>query len=110
MDGDKTSSDLEGVKPEDETPTETEDAPDAGSEDETLIPVITSPQEESSGSGEEAEGPTAVPAQTYVVQQGDTLSSIARQFNTTVEAITAANDIPDPNNIQPGTTLTIPQS
>lgn len=52
---------------------------------------------------------TAVPAQIYVVQAGDTLNSIAGQFNTTVEAIVAVNDIQDPNNVLVGTTLNIPQ-
>lgn len=57
-----------------------------------------------------AEEPTAVPAQIYVVQAGDTLNSIARRFNTTVDAIIAVNEIQDPDNLLVGTTLDIPQS
>jgi len=46
---------------------------------------------------------------TYVVQRGDTLSSIARRFGTTVNAILAANpQITNPNLIFPGQVLVIP--
>lgn len=47
--------------------------------------------------------------QSYVVQSGDTLSSIAVQLDTTVDAILACNpDIEDPNLIFPGQVLAIP--
>lgn len=46
----------------------------------------------------------------YVVQTGDTLFSIARRFNTTVEALATLNNISNPNQIQAGTTLTVPGS
>ena len=46
--------------------------------------------------------------QEYVVQPGDSLGAIATQFGVTVEAIVAANDITNPDLIQPGDTLTIP--
>jgi LysM repeat protein len=42
------------------------------------------------------------------VQAGDTLSGLAERFNTTVEALTAANGITDPDALQPGQTLIIP--
>lgn len=45
---------------------------------------------------------------TYVVQPGDTLSKIARQFNTTVQAIAQANNIANPNLIFVGQVLVIP--
>jgi len=45
---------------------------------------------------------------TYVIQPGDTLSTIAAQFNTTVAAIAAANNIVNPNWIFAGDTLIIP--
>ena len=54
--------------------------------------------------------PVMVSAQetTYVVRWGDTLSRIARQFGTTVQAIAALNGIVNPNLIYAGTTLRIP--
>ncbi|MGH2356725.1 MAG: LysM peptidoglycan-binding domain-containing protein [Candidatus Limnocylindria bacterium] len=52
--------------------------------------------------------PTPTPARTYVVQQGDTLSSIAAQFGTTVQAMQQANGISDPNVIVVGQVLVIP--
>ncbi|WP_073165239.1 BsuPI-related putative proteinase inhibitor [Desulfofundulus australicus] len=44
---------------------------------------------------------------TYVVQPGDTLASIARRFNTTVERLVALNNISDPDRIDVGMVLTI---
>jgi LysM repeat protein len=49
-----------------------------------------------------------VSAATYVVQPGDTLWRISRQFGTTVEAIVQANRIPNPNLIYVGQVLEIP--
>jgi LysM repeat protein len=46
--------------------------------------------------------------QTYVVQAGDTLSSIAVQFGTTAYAIAYANNLPNVNVIYVGQTLIIP--
>ena len=45
---------------------------------------------------------------TYIVQSGDTLSSIARQFGVTVTAVVQANHIVNPNLIYVGNSLTIP--
>jgi len=45
----------------------------------------------------------------YVIQKGDTLTSIARKFNTTVQAILAVNpQITNPNIIFVGRTIQIP--
>ncbi len=44
----------------------------------------------------------------YTVKRGDTLSSIARTYGTTVSAIVRANNIQNPQLIYPGTVLTIP--
>jgi LysM repeat protein len=46
--------------------------------------------------------------QTYVVQPGDTLSSIAARFGTTEWAIANANNLPNLNMIYVGQTLRIP--
>ena len=51
---------------------------------------------------------TPEPARTYVVRQGDTLASIAAQFDTTVAALSAANGIDDADEIVIGQTLEIP--
>lgn len=45
---------------------------------------------------------------TYVVQAGDNLYRISLRFNTTVGAIVAANNIPNPNLIYVGQVLVIP--
>ena len=52
--------------------------------------------------------PTLTPAGLYVVQDGDTLSSLAEQFNITVEEILVANNLTDPNALQVGQALIIP--
>jgi spore coat assembly protein SafA len=44
----------------------------------------------------------------YVVQPGDTIFSIARKFNTSVEAIITRNSITNPSLIYPGQRLIIP--
>ncbi len=45
---------------------------------------------------------------TYVIQEGDTLTSIAGTFGTTVDAIAAANGIEETSILIPGTALIIP--
>lgn len=56
--------------------------------------------------------PTPPPtgSQTYIVQPGDTLSAIARRFNTTITAIAQASGISNINIIYVGQRLTIPGS
>ena len=44
----------------------------------------------------------------YVVRPGDTLSAIAHRFSTTVQALSRANGIDDPNHIVVGQQLTVP--
>lgn len=51
---------------------------------------------------------TQAGGQTYVVQRGDTLSSIAVGFGTTAWAIAYANNLPNVNFIYVGQTLRIP--
>lgn len=52
--------------------------------------------------------PTPPPVQTYVVQEGDTLSLIASRFGTTVQAIVDANNLPSADDIVVGQRLVIP--
>jgi LysM repeat protein len=44
----------------------------------------------------------------YTVRPGDNLAAIAARYGTTVRALQQANNIPNPNLIQAGRTLTIP--
>jgi len=48
-------------------------------------------------------------ARTYTVQPGDTLFLIARRFGTTVERLVQANNIADPDLINAGQVLIIPE-
>ena len=47
------------------------------------------------------------PARTYIVQAGDTLSTLARRFGLTVDAIANDNDLSNPNLIRVGQALHI---
>ncbi len=49
-------------------------------------------------------------SQTYTVVRGDTLTKIAIQFNTSVTALMRANSIRNPNRIEVGQRLTIPDA
>ena len=48
------------------------------------------------------------PTTTYVVQQGQELGLIAKEYNVSIEDIAALNGITDPDFIYPGEELTIP--
>lgn len=50
---------------------------------------------------------TAIPAKTYTVQGGDTLSDIAARYGTTYQKLAQINGIVDPNVIYPGQVLRI---
>ncbi len=60
------------------------------------------------GGGTETGGTSTGERQTYFVQSGDTLLSIARRFGVTVAQLQAANSIADPDRIYPGQELVIP--
>ena len=51
---------------------------------------------------------SATASQTYVVRSGDTLSSIAKKYGTTVSAIASASAVTNVNRISIGQKLTIP--
>ncbi len=59
---------------------------------------------------EPASPATALPSgsQTYVVKRGDTLYTIGLKFGVTADAIQKANNISNPNRINPGQELIIP--
>lgn len=52
--------------------------------------------------------PAAAPSFTATVTKGDTLTSVAKQFGTTIAAIKAINKLPNPNVITVGQKLQIP--
>lgn len=52
--------------------------------------------------------PTPTPAGLYIVKAGDTLGTIADNFETTVDEIMALNSIADPNKIEVGQEIIIP--
>lgn len=56
--------------------------------------------------------PSKPPADTevYIVKKGDTLYSIAKAFNVSVEDITKLNNLSNPELIYPGQKLLIPSS
>jgi LysM repeat protein len=57
---------------------------------------------------EPSETPTPAGPITYVVEEGDSLASIADQFEVTIDQLIAANNLVDPNNIGVGSQLIIP--
>jgi len=57
---------------------------------------------------EAEETPAAASAQTYTVQRGDTLFSIATRNNTTIDELVALNNLSNANNIFVGQELILP--
>lgn len=53
-------------------------------------------------------GTAPTSATSYTVRAGDTLSSIAQRFGTTVRALQSANGLTDPNHVVVGSTLKVP--
>ncbi len=73
----------------------------------TLAPLETPPPSPTSAPTT-PEPSTPVPVRMYVVAQGDTLSSIAAQFGSSVGAIVAANSLASADEIVIGQRLVIP--
>ncbi|MCX7622151.1 MAG: LysM domain-containing protein [Thermomicrobium sp.] len=67
----------------------------------SLVPPTPTPSAPGAG--------TATDGNTYVVQPGDTLYSIAVRFGVSLEALIEANGIEDPNRLQAGQVLVIPR-
>ncbi len=83
----------------------------SGSRTATATPVAASatPAAGSPANTPPGDEPTIPPSQqTYIVQAGDTLYSIAARFSTSVGAIAQANGIADPTQINVGQMLVIP--
>ncbi len=71
-----------------------------------LIGMLAVPaQAQSGGPPSQATAPMTT---VHIVQRGETLFSVARQYGLTVDAITHANGIPDPRQIYVGQRLVIP--
>lgn len=75
-----------------------------GSEEVAPIAPVTS-----SESTEEASAVTEADGTIHTVADGDTILTIARQYNVTVNALLQVNTIPDPNNLTVGQQLVIPE-
>jgi hypothetical protein len=93
---------LEPVEPAPEEPAEEEPAEEEPAEEE---PAEEEPAEEAAEEPEEA-----AEQQTYVVQEGDSLRSIAEQFGVETTALLEANDLTpeEGDNLSPGQELVIP--
>jgi LysM repeat protein len=109
-----------------ETDSEEDSPPVATVAEQTEATAIATISPEATGTSEDAgteetEPPASTPAptgtatasatpagETYTVEFGDTLSGIADQFGVTLDELIEANDIADPNNVEPGTVLVIP--
>ena len=80
--------------------------------DKLTVPVpVAIPQESGTNSTSTTGSGMGMPTgQSYTVKRGDTLSSIAVRFGTTVAALAAANNITNPNAIQVGQVLIVPSN
>jgi LysM repeat protein len=82
-----------------------------GSKDwQTLVALLGQPERigDVPAHAQPAPATTSAPPVVYLVRRGDTLTGIARQFHTSVTAITNANQLIDPDNLAEGQSLTIP--
>ncbi len=74
-----------------------------------VIPVSPTPVPEGEGTEVAASTPSSTVGQrVHVVQEGETLSEIARMYGVTSDALAQANGLDDPNAIRVGQALVIP--
>lgn len=87
-----------------------EETPEAtATEEENAVPVIMTA---TPAADAEANGDMGAPLPTprvYEVQAGDSLARIGEQFGVSVQALVEANEISNPNRIQVGDALVIPE-
>jgi LysM repeat protein len=76
----------------------------------TAIAVVSAPSQEAAPTPTSARPTPAAAPHTYVVQAGDTLSAIARNFNVALADLLAANNLKDGDLLSIGQTLIIPSS
>jgi LysM repeat protein len=84
------------------------DSSDERPEDATTIPAAPVTTASTAPLNTTTTGRAAGEPLVYTVQEGDTLGSIASNFNTTVELLVEVNNIADPNSLQVGQELIIP--
>lgn len=88
-------------------------SPDTDPRDE-VSPNPATGQDGPEGGGEATRSPNgaqtrhAPPIQTYAVQPGDTLATIARKFGLDAQTLLWANDMPNPDVLPVGAQLTVP--
>lgn len=111
-----TEAEAETLKPEaEEAPAA---APETAPEEAETVEITEPEAAEEAGAADPAASeepvnpedfPTAVPpSQTHTVQPGENLTAIARQYGITVQALVDANQITNPDRVDAGTVLTIP--
>lgn len=88
-------------------PLSDEEAP-AAATGENIPVIMTATPAAEAGASEDLGAPLPTPRM-YEVQAGDSLVRIAAQFGITVEALAQANGISDPERIQAGDVLVIPE-
>jgi nucleoid-associated protein YgaU len=81
-----------------------------GGDDEPAAELAPADPADPGDEATEEGDPTEGGEERYVVESGDTLSSIAARYGTTVDAIVEANDLDDPDRIDVGDELTIPSA
>jgi LysM repeat protein len=93
----------EAAAPVEETPVATAEPAETAD-----TPSADEPADTETAEPAESE-PTAVATIQHIVRPGENLTTIARAYNVTVQAIITANNISNPNRIDAGTVLLIPQ-
>jgi len=75
-----------------------------------VVPLWSGPPPEPPSATPSSEPPPAPTANVHVVEEGETLSTIAERYGTTVDELLRLNDVPDPNNVPVGQSLVLPAS